>query len=106
MKTNTKKISDTRVELTVTLDAKDLEPFTEAALEKLSKEVEVKGFRKGKVPSGAGDGNSGVPGVAKVAASAAERERHEIRAGGVGRIYRRSGDCAGRETRGLQEVDD
>lgn len=50
MKTKTKKVSDTRVELTVTLEAKDLQPFTKAALEKLSKEIKVEGFRKGKVP--------------------------------------------------------
>ena len=50
MRTKTKKVSDTRVELTVTLDAEDLAPFTEAALKKLAKEVRVEGFRKGKVP--------------------------------------------------------
>ena len=50
MKTKAKKISDTRVELTVSLDAKDLEPIRKKALEKLAKEVKVEGFRKGKVP--------------------------------------------------------
>lgn len=50
MKTKVKKLSDSRVELTVTLDAKDLEPVREKALEKLAKEVKVEGFRKGKVP--------------------------------------------------------
>lgn len=51
MKTKTKKISDTRVELTVTLDGKDLAPFKEAALKKLAAEIKVEGFRKGKVPA-------------------------------------------------------
>ena len=50
MKTKSKKLSDSRVELTVTLDAKDLKPAREKALEKLAKEIKVEGFRKGKVP--------------------------------------------------------
>ena len=50
MKTKVKKLSDSRVELTVTLDAKDLKPVQQKALEKLAKEVKVEGFRKGKVP--------------------------------------------------------
>ena len=51
MKTKLKKLSDSRVELTVTLDAKDLKPAKEKALEKLAKELKVEGFRKGKVPT-------------------------------------------------------
>ena len=51
MKTKLKKISDSRVELTVTLDADDLKKAKEQALEKLAKEVKVEGFRKGKVPT-------------------------------------------------------
>ena len=51
MKTKLKKLSDSRVELTVTLDAKDLKDAASRALEKLSKEVRVEGFRKGKVPA-------------------------------------------------------
>lgn len=50
MKTSTKKLSDTRVEIKVTLDAKDLAPAKQAALAKLAKEIQVEGFRKGKVP--------------------------------------------------------
>ncbi len=51
MKTKLKKISDSRIELTVTLDAKDLGEAAKKALEKLAKEVKVEGFRKGKVPT-------------------------------------------------------
>ena len=51
MKTKSKKLSDSRIEITVTLDAKDLEPAQKKALEKLAKEVKVEGFRKGKVPT-------------------------------------------------------
>ncbi len=50
MKTKFKKISDSRVELTVTLEAKDLQEAEKKALEKLVKDVKVEGFRKGKVP--------------------------------------------------------
>lgn len=51
MKTTVKKLSDTRIEITVTLDAKDLAPAREQAIERLAKEVRVEGFRKGKVPT-------------------------------------------------------
>ena len=51
MKTKSKKLSDSRVEITVTLDAKDLAPAREKALAKLAKEIKVEGFRKGKVPA-------------------------------------------------------
>ena len=50
MKTTVKKLSDSRVEIKVTLDANDLKPAKEKALEKLAKEIHVEGFRKGKVP--------------------------------------------------------
>ncbi|MBQ6409954.1 trigger factor [Candidatus Saccharibacteria bacterium] len=51
MKTKFKKISDTRVEITVTLEKKDLVESEKKALLKLSKEVRVEGFRKGKAPA-------------------------------------------------------
>lgn len=51
MKIKSKKLSDSRIEITVTLDKSDLSPVRERALEKLAKEVKVEGFRKGKVPT-------------------------------------------------------
>ena len=51
MKTKVKKLSDSRVEITVTLEAKDLAAAREKAVERLSKEVKGEGFRKGKVPA-------------------------------------------------------
>jgi len=51
MKTKFKKLSDSRVEITVTLDKADLDAAQEKAIERLSKEVKVEGFRKGKVPA-------------------------------------------------------
>ena len=51
MKTTVKKLSDTKIEIKITLDAKDLAPAREKAIEQLAKEVKVEGFRKGKVPA-------------------------------------------------------
>lgn len=50
MKTTTKKLSDTKVELTVTLDEKDIKTAEEKAITRLASELKLKGFRKGKVP--------------------------------------------------------
>ena len=51
MKIKSKKLADSRVAITVTLDSDDLKPAREKALEKLAKEARVEGFRKGKVPT-------------------------------------------------------
>ena len=51
MKTKLNKLSESRIEIVVTLDEKDLKGADEKALEKLAKDVRVEGFRKGKVPA-------------------------------------------------------
>lgn len=51
MKTTCKNLSDTKVELKVTLDQEDLKKARAIAVEMLAKEVKVAGFRKGKVPA-------------------------------------------------------
>ena len=51
MKGTTKKLSDTKVEVTVSLDQKDLKIAEEQAVLRLSKEIKVQGFRPGKVPA-------------------------------------------------------
>lgn len=51
MKTTTKKLSDTRVEVKVSLDAADLQTAREHALERIATNLKVQGFRKGKVPA-------------------------------------------------------
>lgn len=51
MKTDVKNLSDTKVEIKVTLDKNDLEEAQKVAVERLSKEVKIPGFRKGKVPA-------------------------------------------------------
>lgn len=51
MKTTTKKISDTKAELKVALDAADLKAARERAVTRLAANVKVTGFRKGKAPA-------------------------------------------------------
>lgn len=50
MKTTVKNLSETNVEVTITLDATELANAEQVALVKLSKSIKVAGFRKGKVP--------------------------------------------------------
>jgi trigger factor len=50
MNTSIKHLSDTKVELTITLGAKELADAEKVALVKLSRNIKVPGFRKGKVP--------------------------------------------------------
>lgn len=50
MKNAVKYLSDTRVEITVTVDAEQLQAAKQVATVKLARDVKVQGFRKGKVP--------------------------------------------------------
>lgn len=50
MKTTVKKLSDTKVELTITLGKEELTAAEQSALAKLAKNIKAPGFRKGKVP--------------------------------------------------------
>jgi trigger factor len=51
METTLKNLSDTKVQLTITVGALDLEAAEQVALTKLSKSVKVPGFRAGKIPA-------------------------------------------------------
>ncbi len=51
MKSTVKNLSDTKVELTITLNAEELAIATEVATSKLARDVKVAGFRKGKAPT-------------------------------------------------------
>lgn len=51
MKTTVKHLSETKVELTITLGKEELAAAEQVALTKLAKTVKVPGFRKGKVPA-------------------------------------------------------
>ena len=50
MKVNTKKLSDSSVEIKVVLDKADLKVAEEKAVNRLIKDVKIEGFRKGKAP--------------------------------------------------------
>jgi len=52
MKTSIKNISDTKVMVTITIDAENLAIAAEVATKKLARDVKVAGFRKGKTPVG------------------------------------------------------
>lgn len=51
MKTTVKHLSDTKVELTISLGKEELKAAEQVALTKLAKSVKVPGFRKGNVPA-------------------------------------------------------
>ena len=46
----TKELFETRVELTVELDKKEFEPYIIKGANVVSKDIRIKGFRKGKIP--------------------------------------------------------
>ena len=50
MKTTVKKLSDTKVELTISLGSEELSAAEQVALAKMASDLKVPGFRKGKVP--------------------------------------------------------
>lgn len=50
MKKSIKNLTDSLLEITVTLEAAELQAAEKAATEELTKDIKVKGFRKGKVP--------------------------------------------------------
>lgn len=50
MKTTIKHLSDTRVLVTIDLDSNELEAAEQVALRKLSRQLKIDGFRKGKAP--------------------------------------------------------
>ncbi len=50
MKTTVKKLSDTKVELTISLGSEELSAAEQVALTKMASDLKVPGFRKGKVP--------------------------------------------------------
>lgn len=51
MKTSVDQLTPTRVKLTLTVEPSELKPFIDAAYASIGEQVQVPGFRKGKVPS-------------------------------------------------------
>src|SRR3989338_9144380 len=50
MKTSRKNLNDTQVELRVELSAEELKPYLEKTARRISQEVSIPGFRRGRVP--------------------------------------------------------
>jgi len=50
MKIEKKEINETELELSISIEFKDFKPFIDQSLEEASKDVEIKGFRKGQAP--------------------------------------------------------
>jgi trigger factor len=51
LKTNVEKLNPTRVKLTITVEPADFKPALDAAYKTVSEQVNIPGFRKGKVPA-------------------------------------------------------
>ena len=73
MKTTVKNISDTKVEITVKLDKNDLKDARAKAITRLSAEVKIPGFRKGKVPADMAEKHLNPNDIAQVALDIAVR---------------------------------
>ena len=50
MASKVKNLKGLEKELTISFDSKDIEPTIDSKLKELSKTLDLKGFRKGKVP--------------------------------------------------------
>jgi trigger factor len=50
MQVTSKKLPKTQVELTIELSVDEVQPYVQKAAQRISKEVNIQGFRKGKVP--------------------------------------------------------
>ena len=50
MKTSVKKLSETKVVLTISVGPEELKTAEQVALTKLAKEIKIPGFRKGNIP--------------------------------------------------------
>jgi len=73
MKTTVKKLSDTKVEIKVVLDKKELAEARKKAITRLSAEVKIPGFRKGKVPADMAEKHLNPNDIAQVALDIAVR---------------------------------
>ncbi len=73
MKTTVKKLSDTKVEIKVVLDKKELAEARKKAVTRLSAEVKIPGFRKGKVPADMAEKHLNPNDIAQVALDIAVR---------------------------------
>ena len=75
MKIEVKKLPKSRVEIEVTLEKSEIKPYYDRTLSDLSRTVEMKGFRPGKVPRETVEKTLGRP---KILVEAAERSVEEL----------------------------
>lgn len=51
MKTSVEQLSPTRVKLTITVEPAELKPYMDAAYKEIANQIQVPGFRRGKIPA-------------------------------------------------------
>ena len=77
MKTDVEKLSPTRVKLTVSAPYAELQPYVDAAFKNLSEQVQIPGFRKGKVPTRILEQRVGRPAIMQEAVNEALPELYQ-----------------------------
>jgi trigger factor len=77
VKTEVEKLSPTRVKLTVALPFDELKPAVEAATKKIADQVQIPGFRKGKVPTRLVEQRFGRPAIMQEAVNDALPEYYQ-----------------------------
>ncbi|MBM7499816.1 trigger factor [Brachybacterium muris] len=77
MKTASEKLSPTRVKLTVEVPFDELKPAVEAATKKIADQVQIPGFRKGKVPTRLVEQRFGRPAIMQEAVNEALPELYQ-----------------------------
>ncbi len=76
MKTDIKKISETKIELKIKIPAEEFNSFIEKAAKKLGQDLEIKGFRKGKTPKKIVEKEVGQDKILAEAANLAVQEKY------------------------------
>jgi trigger factor len=85
VKSSLEKLSDTRVRLTVELPYEELQPSLDAAFKRIAGQVNIPGFRKGKVPARIIEQRFGRGVVLEDALNEAVPVAYEAAAAGAGR---------------------
>jgi len=76
MKTTVKKLSNSQIELKISIPAEEFKTFIEKAILNLGKDLEIKGFRKGKTPKEIVEKEIGQEKILKTAAEEAIQENY------------------------------
>ncbi len=76
MKTNINKISESKIELNVEISSEEFSNFIKKAIQQIGKDLEVKGFRKGKAPEKVVEEKVGEEEILTTAANMAIKEKY------------------------------